>query len=79
MRALLADRFKLRVHTESRNLLVYHLVRARKDGKLGPRLTRSSKPCVEGQALPCAVMGISRSGELSARVEAERERAVDEG
>ena len=69
MRALLADRFKLRVHTESRNLLVYHLVRARKDGKLRPRLTRSTKPCVEGQTLPCAVMGISRSGELSARVD----------
>jgi uncharacterized protein (TIGR03435 family) len=69
MRALLAERFKLRVHTENRNLLVYHLLRARKDGKLGPRLTRSSLPCVEGQAQPCAVMGISRSGELSARVD----------
>jgi uncharacterized protein (TIGR03435 family) len=69
VRALLADRFKLKAHTETRNLPIYRLLRVRKDGKLGPRLTRSSKPCVEGQILPCAVMGISRSGELSARVD----------
>jgi uncharacterized protein (TIGR03435 family) len=69
VRALLAERFKLKAHTEMRNLPIYRLLRVRKDGKLGPRLTRSSKPCVEGQILPCAVMGISRSGELSARVD----------
>jgi uncharacterized protein (TIGR03435 family) len=69
VRALLADRFKLKVHTETRNLSIYRLMRVRKDGKLGPHLTRSSKPCDEGQILPCAVMGISRSGELQARVD----------
>jgi uncharacterized protein (TIGR03435 family) len=69
LRALLGDRFKLKVHFETRTLTIYRLLRVRKDGKLGPRLTRSSKPCVEGQILPCAVMGISRSGELSARVD----------
>jgi uncharacterized protein (TIGR03435 family) len=66
---LLADRFKLRAHTETRNLPIYRLMKARKDGRLGPRLTRSSKPCIEGQILPCAVMGISRSGELQARID----------
>jgi len=69
LRALLADRFKLKAHTETRNLPIYRLMRVRKDGKLGPHLTRSSKLCEEGQILPCAVMGISRSGELQARVD----------
>jgi uncharacterized protein (TIGR03435 family) len=69
VRALLGDRFKLKAHTEVRNLPIYRLLMVRKDGRLGPRLTRSPKPCVEGQILPCTVMGISRSGELSARVD----------
>jgi uncharacterized protein (TIGR03435 family) len=69
VRALLAERFKLKAHTESRSLPIFRLLVVRKDGRLGPRLTHSSKPCVEGQILPCAVMGISRSGELSARVD----------
>jgi len=67
MRTLLADRFALRVHTETRNTLVYRLVRARKDGKLGPQMRKSPSPCVA--QMPCAVLGISRSGELSARTD----------
>lgn len=69
MRALLAERFGLKAHTESRIVLVYRLVRERKDGRLGPQLRRSPSPCVPGQVMPCAVLGISRSGELSARTD----------
>ena len=42
---LLADRFKLKVHTESRDMPVYALVLARSDGKLGPKLQPASVDC----------------------------------
>jgi uncharacterized protein (TIGR03435 family) len=44
LRALLAERFKLAVHTESREMPVYALVVARQD-KLGPKLTKSESNC----------------------------------
>jgi uncharacterized protein (TIGR03435 family) len=47
LRALLADRFKLRVHTAQREAPVYALVPAKKDGVLGPGLHRSAKDCAE--------------------------------
>jgi uncharacterized protein (TIGR03435 family) len=45
MRTLLADRFKLKVHHESRELDVYALVMARPGGSPGPRLKRSTQDC----------------------------------
>jgi uncharacterized protein (TIGR03435 family) len=45
LRALLADRFKLRVHTDRREGPVYALVQAKKDGVLGPGLHRSAEDC----------------------------------
>jgi len=41
LRGLLADRFKLVAHIETRQLPMYALVLARDDGRLGPSLTRS--------------------------------------
>lgn len=41
LQALLADRFKLSVHTETRQLPIYALVMATSDGRLGPQLRRS--------------------------------------
>lgn len=45
MRSLLADRFKLAVHLEKRELPIYALVKAREDGRLGPALKPASVDC----------------------------------
>jgi bla regulator protein BlaR1 len=45
VRNLLADRFKLVVHNETREIPVYALVLARSDGKLGPQLRRTEYDC----------------------------------
>ena len=50
LRTLLADRFRLVVHNESRALPIYALVIARSDKKLGPRLRASTIDCAESRA-----------------------------
>ncbi|HEX7795210.1 MAG TPA: TIGR03435 family protein [Vicinamibacterales bacterium] len=45
LRTLLAERFQLKVHTETRDLSIYALVQARSNGSLGPRLSRSNVDC----------------------------------
>ena len=45
LQKLLADRFGLTSHREQRNLPIYALTVARKDGSLGPRLQRSGPEC----------------------------------
>jgi uncharacterized protein (TIGR03435 family) len=45
LRTLLADRFRLKAHTESRELPLYDLVLARSDGRLGPNLKPSKSDC----------------------------------
>jgi uncharacterized protein (TIGR03435 family) len=45
LRALLAERFKLKTHTETRELPVYDLVLARSDGRLGPDMAPSKSDC----------------------------------
>ena len=48
LKQLLADRFKLKVHSEPREVDVYALVLARPDGRLGPGLR---KPAVDCEAI----------------------------
>jgi bla regulator protein blaR1 len=45
MQSLLAERFAMRTHPETREQPVYHLVVARSDGRLGPKLRPSSVDC----------------------------------
>jgi uncharacterized protein (TIGR03435 family) len=45
LRALLADRFKLVAHNETREMPIYSLVVARADGKLGPKLSAAKVDC----------------------------------
>jgi len=66
-RAMLVDRFRLVAHLEKRIRPAYDLVRARRDGRLGPGLTRVALAC---EAEPCAMRvephGSSRFGLLLA-------------
>jgi uncharacterized protein (TIGR03435 family) len=50
VKTLLADRFKLKAHTETREMPVSALVIAREDGKLGPNLKPSTSDCSNAQA-----------------------------
>jgi uncharacterized protein (TIGR03435 family) len=45
LRSLLVERFKLTVHEETRERLFYSLVLAQHDGRLGPKLKRSTVDC----------------------------------
>jgi uncharacterized protein (TIGR03435 family) len=45
LQTLLADRFKLRTHTERRDAPVWALTKARSDGRLGPALLPSTAEC----------------------------------
>jgi uncharacterized protein (TIGR03435 family) len=50
MRALLADRFRLRIHEELRQRPIYFLTLAHTDGSMGPQLRRRDLEC--GNAAP---------------------------
>jgi uncharacterized protein (TIGR03435 family) len=58
VRALLADRFKLKMHTEPREQAVFALVVSRRDGSLGEHLKRSAADC----APPAAPRGVITGG-----------------
>jgi uncharacterized protein (TIGR03435 family) len=45
IRALLIERFKLVAHRETKESPIYALVLARSDGKLGPKLTKTTDDC----------------------------------
>lgn len=48
VRTLLADRFKLTMHVETRELPIYTLILARSDGTPGPMLTPAARECGPG-------------------------------
>jgi uncharacterized protein (TIGR03435 family) len=52
LRALLSDRFKLAVHTDSRQDSVYALAVARSDGRLGPQLREATRDCTAPNDAP---------------------------
>jgi uncharacterized protein (TIGR03435 family) len=52
LRSLLADRFKLVVHKETKDSPVYALGLARRDGRLGPRLRRAETECAAPGSAP---------------------------
>jgi uncharacterized protein (TIGR03435 family) len=53
MRSLLADRFRLVVHRESRQVPVFELRRLRTDGSLGPGLVPAKVNCEVGSTAAC--------------------------
>jgi uncharacterized protein (TIGR03435 family) len=55
LRQLLADRFKLKAHFDTRERPLYALMLARADGRLGPKLTKSTVDCA-------AMMAAARAG-----------------
>lgn len=50
LRALLADRFRLVTHSEKRDMPIYAMVTAQRDGQLGPQLRKASIDCQAAEA-----------------------------
>ena len=59
MQRMLVDRFRLAVHTETRELPIYALTLARSDGRLGPRIRTAAIDC---QAAMNAMLKQMQSG-----------------
>src|SRR5687768_1247371 len=68
LRSLLADRFKLKTHTESRELPLYDLVLARSDGRLGPELKPSKSDCSKADELASDQGAALAKGDLASFV-----------
>jgi uncharacterized protein (TIGR03435 family) len=55
LRRLLAERFKLSAHTDTRELALYALVTARNDRRLGPQLRRTKADCTSVESVLGAI------------------------
>lgn len=62
LRALLADRFKLTTHIETRSSQIWALVLAHRDGSLGPQLHQAQASCAELRAAATNEHGNDRCG-----------------
>jgi len=60
LRGLLAERFKLKIHGETRDAPIYALVLARSDGKLGPKLAKTTDDCQKIQEERAAAVKAAR-------------------
>ena len=68
LRTLLADRFKLKTHTESRELPMYDLVLARSDGRLGPELKPSTSDCAKAEQVAAEQAAALAQGDVASFV-----------
>lgn len=68
LKTLLIDRFKLKTHTEPREMALYDLVIARDDGRLGPELKPSKSDCSNADELNAKRADAVAKGDLSAMV-----------
>ncbi|MGH9238622.1 MAG: M56 family metallopeptidase [Vicinamibacterales bacterium] len=64
LRKLLADRFRLVVHKETKELPIFELVLARPDGRLGPQLRRSTTDCSAPKPPPAGPGGCGTTGNV---------------
>jgi uncharacterized protein (TIGR03435 family) len=62
LRGLLADRFKLKVRGDTRETQIYALVLARSDGRLGPKMSKSTDDCEKIIAERRAAATAARAG-----------------
>jgi len=70
LKTLLADRFKLKLHTETREVPIYALVVARNDRKLGPKMKPSADVCPDLKAQQQQQLETFAKGGLQALVAA---------
>jgi uncharacterized protein (TIGR03435 family) len=65
---LLLERFKLKAHTEPREMRIYDLVLARTDGRLGPDMKPSTSDCSKADELNAQRADALAKGDISAVV-----------
>ena len=71
VRMLLADRFRLRVHTETRDGAIYSMVMTRQDRGLGPNLRQVPASCIAASSNEAKEKGLQQCGLLQGRSELE--------
>lgn len=57
LQRLLAERFQVQAHVETRQLPIYNLVRSQQDGRLGPQLKPSTAACRSVLIAPTTAQG----------------------